>query len=157
MVDPISPFEGDPKRGGALLSQISDEIVGAFKKYYGKGPTRAKSYMVDDLLFVVLRGGITVAEETMLEAGQHDVVRNFRQTFENEMESRLVGLIEELTGRKVLTYQSQILFDPNMSIEMFVFDADVTSEAIMATAGGQTDTGDDVGTASNRAISDHGE
>lgn len=63
-------------------------------------------------------------------------------------------MIEQLTGRKVLTYQSQILFAPNMSIEMFVFDANVTSEAIMATAEGQTDVEDDIGAASRRAISD---
>lgn len=158
MADSAPPLDGDPEHGGALLSQISDEVVRAFKQYYGKGPTRAKSYMVDDLLFVVLRGGITAAEETLLEAGQYDVVRDFRQCFENEMASRLKGLIEQLTGRRVLTFQSQILFDPNMSIEMFVFDANVTNEAIMATAGGQTDVADDVGIASKRAIShDNGE
>lgn len=149
MTDPQTLGEGE--RGGALLSKISNEIVRAFKRYYGKGPSKAKSYMVDDLLFIVLRGGVTVAEETLLEANKEDVVRSFRQTFENEMESRLTQLIEGLTGRKVINYQSQILFDPDMSVEIFVFDSPATDEAIMATADAQAEE-QDVGSASHEAI-----
>lgn len=152
MTDSASPPEGGSERGGALLSKISNEIVRAFKRYYGKGPTKAKSYMVDDLLFIVLRGGVTVAEETLLEAGKADAVRSFRQTFENEMEARLTGLIEDLTGRRVINYQSQILFDPDMSVEIFVFDAPA-DEAVMATAEAQAGE-EDVGSASDETVDD---
>jgi uncharacterized protein YbcI len=48
-------------------------------------------------------------------------VRRFRQEFENEMSERLTSMIEQLTGRRVINYQSQVLFDPNMMIEIFVF------------------------------------
>jgi hypothetical protein len=65
--------------GASLLSAISREMVKAMKTYYGRGPTKAKSYLVDDLLFIVMRGGGTEAEKTMLEAGEHDPVREFRQ------------------------------------------------------------------------------
>jgi uncharacterized protein YbcI len=118
----------------SLLSAISREIVTAMKQYYGRGPSRAKSYLIDDLLFVVMRGGITVAEETMLEAGEADTVRAFRQRFENVMAKRLVGTIEQLTERVVVNYQSQVLFDPDVLIEMFVFDKPVKREALEETA-----------------------
>jgi uncharacterized protein YbcI len=49
-------------------------------------------------------------------------VRQFRQEFENEMTSRIVAVIEDLTGRKVLTYQSQIMFEPDVVVEVFIFD-----------------------------------
>jgi uncharacterized protein YbcI len=113
---------GDPEQGRPLLGQISTEIVRAFKQYYGKGPTKAKSYFLDDVLIVILRGGILQAEQTMVEVGQEDAVREFRQRFENEMSERLTHLVEQLTARKVINYQSQILFDPDMSVEIFVFD-----------------------------------
>ncbi len=127
------------EKGGSLLAQISNAFVSMQKEYWGIGPLEAKSYMMDDLLLIVMRGGLTRAEHTMLDFGQQDMVRNFRQTFENEMTQQLTGMIEELTGRKVLTYQSQILFDPNIVAELFVFDraAGAGAEEIVATAEGQ--------------------
>jgi hypothetical protein len=38
------------------------------------------------------------------------------------MSARFTGLIEEITGRRVINYQSQIMFDPDMVFEIFVFD-----------------------------------
>jgi uncharacterized protein YbcI len=119
--DPVSEPE-DPEQEQGLLSRLSTEMVRAMKQYYGKGPVAAKSYLVDDLLFIVLRGGVTQSEQTMLDAGRQDTVRQFRQEFENEMAAPLTYMVEQLTGRRVINYQSQIMFDPNMSVEMFVFD-----------------------------------
>jgi uncharacterized protein YbcI len=114
---------------GSVLARISTEMVRSMKQYYGKGPVSAKSYLVDDLLFVVMREGITQAEQTMLDAGREGTVRNFRQEFENEMAEVLTRMIERVTGRRVVTYQSQVLFDPNMTIEIFVFDDGATPGA----------------------------
>jgi hypothetical protein len=52
--------------GGDVLARLSDDMVRAKKQFFGKGPERAKSYMLDDMLFVVMRGGLTTAEQTML-------------------------------------------------------------------------------------------
>jgi uncharacterized protein YbcI len=131
------PTEKELQRGESLLARISTEVVQTFKEYYGKGPTSAKSYMVDDLLFVVMRGGLNAAEKFLLEKDEVDVVRQYRQTFENRMNEILSAKIEKLTGRQVIAFQSQILFDPDMSIEMFVFDDRGTEESIDATALGQ--------------------
>ena len=73
----------------------------------------------------------------MLEGGKGDAVRKYRQDFENEMTATLIGKMEELTGRKILTYQSQTLFDPDIVIEIFFFDESGTPEQIQATAEGQ--------------------
>ena len=131
------PSEDSVRRGQSLLARISSEVVRTFKEYYGKGPTSAKSYMVDDLLFVVMRGGLNAAEKFLLEKDEVDVVRQYRQTFENRMDEILSEKIEELTGRKVIAFNSQILFEPDMSIEIFVFDDRGTDESIDATALGQ--------------------
>src|SRR5829696_1475810 len=115
------------EKGGSLLESISREMVKAMKTYLGKGPERAKSYLMDDLLFIVMRGGATRAEKTMIDAGDEDAVRDFRQKFENEM-------AERLTGRKVVNYQSQILFEPDIAIEVFVFDRPIAQDAREETA-----------------------
>jgi uncharacterized protein YbcI len=131
------PGEEEVQRGQSLLARISTEVVKTFKEYYGKGPTSAKSYMFDDMLFVVMRGGLNASEKFLLEKDEVDVVRQYRQTFENRMNEILSEKIEELTGRKVIAFNSQILFDPDMSIEIFVFDNRATEESIDATALGQ--------------------
>jgi uncharacterized protein YbcI len=119
--DAVPPF-ATADQGKNLLRQISTGMARMQKDAFGKGPISTKSYMFDDLLLIVMREGLTVAERTMLDFGQADLVRNFRQQFENEMTSRLVDMIEGLTERKVLTYQSQIMFDPDVVVEIFVFD-----------------------------------
>src|SRR3954463_10881889 len=107
--------------GQSLLSKISTEVVRTLKESFGKGPVKAKSYLLDDFLLVVMRGGATVAKETMLERGHGALVRQFRQTYQNEMGDSLIAKIEALTGRTVVTYQSQVLFDPQIVIEIFFF------------------------------------
>jgi uncharacterized protein YbcI len=105
----------------SITAQISTEVVRTLKESFGKGPVKAKSYLLDDFLLVVMRGGMTVAEETMLERGHGDLVRQFRQVFQNEMRDILVAKVEALTGRTVVNYQSQVLFDPHLVLEIFFF------------------------------------
>jgi uncharacterized protein YbcI len=111
------------ERGPGLLTLVSNEMVKAQKEFFGRGPENAKAYMLDDVLIVVMRGGLTTAERTMLDFGHPDQVRAFRQLFQNEMSDRLMRSVSELIGREVVTYQSQVLFDPDIMVEIFVFDA----------------------------------
>ncbi len=105
---------------GSPRSRISHAMVGMKKEFYGKGPTKAKTYINDEYVFVVMEGGLTRNEETLLAAGQQDLVRAYRLRFEEAMTDTTVGAVEEILGRKVLTYHSQILFDPDRAIEIFV-------------------------------------
>ncbi len=106
----------------SLTARISTEIVRTLKESFGKGPVKAKTYIQDDFLLVVMRGGVTTAEQTMLERGHAQLVRQFRQTYQDEMADVLNAKVEALTGRKVINYQSQILFDPHIVLEIFFFE-----------------------------------
>jgi len=112
-----------------LLSRISNEMVQAQKRYYGRGPTQAKSYILDDFVLVVMRGGMTVAEQTMLDFNRGDLVRSFRQELEAIVSDRLVETVQALTGRSIGNHQTQIYFDPHIVVEMFFFEAGDTTEA----------------------------
>ena len=107
----------------SMQSRISSAMVGMKKEYYGKGPDRAKTFINDEYVFVVMEGGLTRNEQTLLAAGQHDLVRSYRLRFQEAMTATTVGAVEEIVGRKVLTYHSQILFDPERAIEIFVLDS----------------------------------
>ena len=112
---------GDPRQL-SLQSRISSAMVGMKKEFYGKGPERAKTFINDEYVFVAMEGGLTRNEQTLLAAGEHELVRSYRLRFQEAMTATTVGAIEEIVGRKVLTYQSQILFDPVRAIEIFVLD-----------------------------------
>ena len=112
-----------PDRNDSLRGRISHAMVGMKKDYYGKGPTKAKTFINDEYIFVVMHGGLTRNEEVLLAAGQQDLVRSYRLRFQEAMTLTTIGAIEEIVGRKVLTYHSQMLFDPERAIEIFVLES----------------------------------
>jgi uncharacterized protein YbcI len=108
--------------GGSLRTALANAMVGLKKQYYGKGPTGAKAWILDDYVFVALEGGLTRNEETLLAAGKEDLVRNYRLAFQEAMGETTMSAVAELTGRTVLTYHSQILFRPTRGFEIFVLE-----------------------------------
>jgi uncharacterized protein YbcI len=114
---------GDPPlAGGELLSAISNSIVGLLRERYGRGPTRAKTYVLDDLVVCVMRNGFTAIEQTMMEGGQERRVVELRQDFQVLMERSYREQVERLTGCKVVAFLSQAHVEPDLTIEMFLMD-----------------------------------
>jgi uncharacterized protein YbcI len=107
---------------GNLRLSISNALVGVKKQLYGKGPVKAKTYINDNYVFSVLEGGLTRNEETLIEAGEHRLVREYRLRFQEAVATTIRTAVEEVTGRKVLAYHSQIVFDPDRAFEIFVLD-----------------------------------
>src|SRR5918997_3481537 len=105
---------------GSLRAQLANAMVGMKKKYYGRGPESAKAWILDDYVFVAMEGGLTRNEETLLAAGKEDVVRSYRLSFQETVAETTVAAVEELVGRRVLTYHSQVVFDPARAFEIFV-------------------------------------
>lgn len=105
---------------GSLRAALANAMVGLKKKHYGRGPTAAKAWILDDYVFVAMEGGLTANEDTLVNAGKEEVVRAYRLTFQATMSATTVGAVEELTGRTVAAYHSQIVFNPTRSFEIFV-------------------------------------
>jgi uncharacterized protein YbcI len=115
-----------PRSQGKIAADVSNAIVQLFTQFYGRGPIKAKTYLVEDFVFTILEESLTTAERTLVRAGQQDLVRGFRLAFQTEMYETFVGAVERAVGRRVLTYQSQIAFSPEICIEFFMLgDADV--------------------------------
>jgi uncharacterized protein YbcI len=114
--------------GGMLLSAVSNSIVALMKKYYGRGPTAAKTYLLDDNLVIVMQDGFTTVERTLLDAGQDHLVREVRLRFQDQMGPEFTGEVERITGRRVLGYSSQVVFDPPTLFEMFVLEPSADGE-----------------------------
>ena len=89
---------------GDVLTASSDGVVALLKEFYGRGPTRAKSYDEDDLVVCLLRGGVTRVEQTLLEGGRGSSVIQQRMDFQELMRQRFEAVIEDATGRRVIGF-----------------------------------------------------
>lgn len=105
---------------GEMLAAISAELVRLKAHHFGKGPVEAKSYLNDNFLFCVMKGGLTRVEETLITSGDEALVRQVRLRFQEQMHTVFRDAVEKVTGRVVVGYQSQLIVNPDYVVEMFV-------------------------------------
>lgn len=123
MIEDIDKAGPSTLSGGRLLSAISTRIVAILREHYGRGPMKAKTYALDAVIVVVMRGsGFTPLEQTIMESGEPDRVVAMRHDFQRVMTRRFTETIEELTERKVLAFLSQAHVEPDITIEIFFVD-----------------------------------
>ena len=105
------------------LQAISNGLVHLMSESYGRGPTKAKTYILDDsYVCCIMHEIFTTAEQTLIDAGENDLVRRTRIAFQTALADKFKGVVEEALGRRVLTYQSQIVFDPPGCFEFFILE-----------------------------------
>jgi uncharacterized protein YbcI len=112
-----------PLSGGHLLATISTSIVAILREHYGRGPMKAKTYVLDDIIVVVMRGsGFTALEQTIMDSGEPDRVIAMREDFQRVMAGHYKETIQELTGRNVVAFLSQAHVEPDITMEVFFVD-----------------------------------
>ena len=105
-----------------MLATISTRIVGLLREHYGRGPSRAKTYVMDDCIVCVLRNGFTAHERTIVDSGESERVIVMRQDFQRLMERQYREAIETITGRHVVAFLSQAHLEPDITMEIFFLD-----------------------------------
>src|SRR6266852_2001436 len=84
---------------------------------------KAKTYALDDIIVVVMRGsGFTALEQTIMNSGEPERVIAMREDFQRVMADRYKQMIERLTGAKVVAFLSQAHVDPDITMEIFFTD-----------------------------------
>jgi uncharacterized protein YbcI len=119
-MNPPPDVQDTPATHGDVLTAVSDGLVALLKEFYGRGPTRAKSYFQDDLVVCVLRGGFSRVEETLLDGGRGDAVIQQRMEFQEVMRERFESVIEDATGRRVIGFMSGNQQHPDLMCEVFI-------------------------------------
>jgi uncharacterized protein YbcI len=113
--------DADPTTAsGDVRTEISDGLVALLKEFYGRGPERTRTYVHDDLVVCLLRGGFTPVEQTLLDGGHGEDVIRQRMIFQQVMRHRFEEVVERATGRKVIGFMSGNQQDPDMICEVFV-------------------------------------
>ena len=115
-----------------MLAAISTRIVGLLREHYGRGPSRAKTYAMDDCIVCVLRNGFTAHERTIVESGGQRRVIEMRQDFQRLMESRYRDVVDRITRRRVVAFLSQAHLEPDITLEIFFLDSPLDGAAALA-------------------------
>jgi uncharacterized protein YbcI len=107
---------------GELAARISTTVVKALARTTGRGPTKAKTTLGDNGIFVVLQDSLTRGEQNLTDAGEGEAVLDLRRRWQRVMRVELSREIEELTGRKVIGFMSDNHLDPDLAVEVFVLE-----------------------------------
>jgi uncharacterized protein YbcI len=107
---------------GELAARISTTVVKALARTTGRGPTKAKTTLGDNGIFVVLQDSLTRGEQSLMDAGEGEAVLDLRRRWQRVMRVELSREIEELTGRKVIGFMSDNHLDPDLAVEVFVLE-----------------------------------
>jgi uncharacterized protein YbcI len=116
--------DGRLQDGGSLATAISNSVRQLVAEYTGRGPTRARTSIRDNIVVVLLEDTLTKGERQLVVKGRDMRVLDYRAEFQAAMREDAIASVEELTGRKVAAFMSANHIDPDLAAEIFVLEAD---------------------------------
>jgi uncharacterized protein YbcI len=110
------------REGNSPAAAIANLVVRLFSEYTGRGPTRARAYLHDDIVTVVLKETLTKAERSLANHGRSEQVLNMRLAFQQTMRDDLVQGVETILDRKVQAFLSANHLEPDIAVETFLLE-----------------------------------
>lgn len=117
------------KTKGEIEADISRAIIGFEKEYMGRGPDETKSYIIEDMVLVRLRGVLTPAEQQLANtpesASGRSLIKQVRRELLEKGRALLETIISDITGRNVATLHTDISTRTGERVIIFVLDSPV--------------------------------
>jgi len=127
---PLSSIEHAPK--GSVAAAIASAVVKLMHEYTGRGPTKARTYLDDDLITVVLQDTLTMGERSLVRDGKADLVLVTRRAFQQTMSTQMIAAVERHSGRTVHAFLSDNHVDPDIAVESFVLEPPHARSSVVA-------------------------
>jgi uncharacterized protein YbcI len=108
--------------GNSLYAAISNAIVRLLREYTGRGPTKARTTIRDNVVLVLLEQTLTKGERVLVEKGRGENVLVLRHEYQEAMREESSEKIAELTGRRVIAMMSANHLGPDLAAEIYVLD-----------------------------------
>ena len=105
---------------GPLLAALSNAVVQIVREYTGRGPTRARASIRDNVVLVLMQETLLKAEHSLINDNKAALVVEMRRSFQQTMREELSAAVERLTERKVIAFMSDSHLEPDYSAEIFV-------------------------------------
>lgn len=114
---PVSPLPAAEQP--AALARL---VVRTTAEFTGRGPTKGRAHISQDLIAVVLEDTLTKGEQALVREGESKIVVESRRAFQRTMEIDLVAGVEAITGRKVRAFLSDHNTSQDVAVETFVLE-----------------------------------
>ncbi len=108
--------------GGPLNAALANEIGKLVADFTGRGATRSRAFLYQDMVVCLLEDGATKAEANLVAAGRAELVRVQRDALQRAMEPQLIAGVERLTGRTARSVLSGTSALGEDSVEVFVLE-----------------------------------
>ncbi len=119
----MASTHADHTTGGSKSAAISNHVVRTMSEYTGRGPTKARTYLNDNVAIVVLQDTLTKGERSLVNDGLDELVLKMRKAFQGTMRHDIVAGIEEILGRKVTAFLSDNHIYPDVAVEVFLLSS----------------------------------
>ena len=119
---------GNSLSTGQLGAAIANELGKMISDFVGRGATKSRAFIHQDVIVLLLEDGATRAEVNLVAAGRAELVRQQRDALQRAMEDDLVAAIQRLTGRTVRTFLSGLSTEGESAVEMFVLEPEAPRE-----------------------------
>jgi len=99
------------KTRGQLEAEISEAIIKFEKEYMGRGPDEARTYIVEDMVLVRLRGVLTPAEKQLAASDSQrgvTLIKGVRMELLEKGRNLLEAIVADVTGRRVRSLHTDI-------------------------------------------------
>jgi uncharacterized protein YbcI len=117
----VSQLNDQREHPGQMISTAAVQLL---HEYTGRGPTKAKTLINDDVVTILLADTLTKGERKLADNGRSDRVLQLRHEYQLTMRHELIAIVERQCDRKVIAFMSQNHIDPDLAVEVFVLEAD---------------------------------
>ncbi len=110
----------------ALEAAISDAFVKFQRSLVGRGPAETRTYIIEDMVLVRLKGVLTVEESHLAKTEKgRQVVKEMRQVLRETYHEETEAIVSQHAGCKVVSSHSDISTKTGERIEIYVLEINI--------------------------------
>jgi uncharacterized protein YbcI len=114
------------KTKGEIEAEISRAIVQFEIDYMGRGPKEARTYIIEDLVVVRLKGVLTPAEEQLTKTiDGKELVKKMRATLIDKARVLLYQVVGDIAGNQVIDLHTDVSTDSGERVFVFVLETNL--------------------------------
>jgi uncharacterized protein YbcI len=114
------------KTKGQIEAEISEAVTSFEKEYMGRGPIETKTYLIDDMVIVRLKGVLTKAEYRLVKSESNtkarDLIKQVRIELIENGRPLLEAIIKGIIRRKVTSLHTDISTVTGERLIIFTLD-----------------------------------
>lgn len=111
---------------GQLEAEISEAMVRFEKEHMGRGPLETKTYLIDDMIIVRLKGVLTRAEHALVKSDRsvraRELIKQVRIELIENGRNLLDEMIRNITRRKIRSLHTDISTETGERLIVFTLD-----------------------------------